>query len=389
MNHIDTDYLVIGSGTAGLAFTDTLIDESDAHVTIVDRRGKPGGHWNDAYSFVTLHQPSAFYGVNSMELGSRRKDTVGLNQGLYELASGAEISGYFDRVMNHKLLPSGRVAYHPMCNHLGDGRFESLLSGEITQVNVRRKLVDANYMGPSIPQTHTPRDVPLETVLTGLHGAQVAAEKRLGLSSRLIPCFLRHLSPESALETLRSLVPFRPWLGAVGLDSSEAGNPPSKFKAVFDEAREENFRVVAHAGEEGPAAYISEALDLLGAQRIDHGVRCVEDEALMQRLIREQIPLTVCPLSNIKLRVFSSMAQHNLGTLLQRGLMVTINSDDPAYFGGYVGDNYLAAAQALGLGCAEIEQLARNSITASFLDDARKQALLAEIDRFVAGTPAA
>ncbi|HNW64199.1 MAG TPA: NAD(P)-binding protein, partial [Piscinibacter sp.] len=157
VNHIDTDYLVIGAGTAGLAFTDTLIDESDAHVTIVDRRGKPGGHWNDAYSFVTLHQPSAFYGVNSMELGSRRKDTVGLNQGLYELASGAEISGYFDRVMNHKLLPSGRVAYHPMCNHLGDGRFESLLSGEITQVNVRRKLVDANYMGPSIPQTHTPR----------------------------------------------------------------------------------------------------------------------------------------------------------------------------------------------------------------------------------------
>ena len=239
------------------------------------------------------------------------------------------------------------------------------------------------------PQTHTRRDVPLETVMTGLHGAQVDAEKRLGISSRLIPCFLRHLSPESALETLRSLVPFRPWLGAVGLDSSEAGNPPSKFKAVFDEAREENFRVVAHAGEEGPAAYISEALDLLGAQRIDHGVRCVEDEALMQRLIREQIPLTVCPLSNIKLRVFSSMAQHNLGTLLQRGLMVTINSDDPAYFGGYVGDNYLAAAQALGLGRAEIEQLARNSITASFLDDARKQALLAEIDRFVAGTPAA
>ena len=200
---------------------------------------------------------------------------------------------------------------------------------------------------------------------------------------------MRHLSPESALETLRSLVPFRPWLGAVGLDSSEAGNPPSKFKAVFDEAREENFRVVAHAGEEGPAAYISEALDLLGAQRIDHGVRCVEDEALMQRLIREQIPLTVCPLSNIKLRVFASMAQHNLGTLLQRGLVVTINSDDPAYFGGYVGDNYLAAAQALGLGRAEIEQLARNSIRASFLDDARKQALLAEIDRFVAGTPAA
>ncbi|MEQ1684535.1 MAG: NAD(P)-binding protein [Burkholderiaceae bacterium] len=157
MNTIETDYLVIGAGAAGLAFTDTLLDESDAHVTIVDRRGKPGGHWNDAYSFVTLHQPSAFYGVNSMELGSRRKDTIGLNKGLYELASGPEISGYYDRVMNHKLLPSGRVAYHPMCNHLGDGEFESILSGERTRVRVRKKLVDATCFSPSIPSTHTPR----------------------------------------------------------------------------------------------------------------------------------------------------------------------------------------------------------------------------------------
>jgi NAD(P)-binding Rossmann-like domain len=157
LNHIDTDYLVIGSGTAGLAFTDTLIDESNAHVTIVDRHGKPGGHWNDAYSFVTLHQPSAFYGVNSMELGSRRKDTIGLNQGLYELASGPELSGYFDRVMNHKLLPSGRVAYHPMCNYLGDGEFESILSGARTRVTVRKKIVDAAYFGPAVPSTHTPR----------------------------------------------------------------------------------------------------------------------------------------------------------------------------------------------------------------------------------------
>ena len=158
MNHIETDYLVIGSGTAGLAFTDTLIDEApNAHVTLVDRHGKPGGHWNDAYGFVTLHQPSAFYGVNSMELGSRRKDTIGLNKGLYELASGPEVSGYFDRVMNHKLLPSGRVAYHPMCNYLGEGRFESLLSGQRTQVSVRKKVVDAAYLGPSVPSTHTPR----------------------------------------------------------------------------------------------------------------------------------------------------------------------------------------------------------------------------------------
>ena len=157
MKHIDTDYLVIGSGTVGLAFTDTLIDEADAHVTIVDRHGKPGGHWNDAYSFVTLHQPSAFYGVNSTELGSGRKDTIGLNKGLYELASGPELSGYFDGVMNHKLLPSGRVAYHPMCNYLGDGEFESILSGERTRVTVRKKIVDAAYFGPAVPSTHTPR----------------------------------------------------------------------------------------------------------------------------------------------------------------------------------------------------------------------------------------
>lgn len=156
MQHIETDYLVIGSGAAGLAFADTLIAETDAHVTLVDRHGKPGGHWNDAYGFVTLHQPSAFYGVNSMELGSRRIDTVGLNKGLYELASGPEICGYYDRVMNQQLLPSGRVAYHPMCNHLGEGLFECLLSGERTQVTVRKKVVDASYHSPSVPATHKP-----------------------------------------------------------------------------------------------------------------------------------------------------------------------------------------------------------------------------------------
>ncbi len=157
MKHIDTDYLVIGSGASGLAFADTLIDETDAHVTLVDRHGKPGGHWNDAYSFVTLHQPSSFYGVNSMELGSRRTDTIGPNKGLYELASGAEINGYYERVMNQKLLPSGRVSYHPMCNYVGDGQFESILSGERTQVQVRKKLVDATHFSPNVPSTHTPR----------------------------------------------------------------------------------------------------------------------------------------------------------------------------------------------------------------------------------------
>lgn len=157
MKQIETDYLVIGSGAAGLAFVDTLLDESDAHVTIVDRHGQPGGHWNDAYPFVTLHQPSAFYGVNSMALGSGRKDTHGLNQGLYELASGPEICAYYDRLLRQRLLPSGRVSYHPMSNHLGDGLFESILSGERTQVRVRRKTVDATYYSPPVPSTHTPR----------------------------------------------------------------------------------------------------------------------------------------------------------------------------------------------------------------------------------------
>jgi NAD(P)-binding Rossmann-like domain len=160
-SQIETDYLIIGSGTTGLAFADTLLDETDARIAIVDRHGKPGGHWNDAYPFVTLHQPSAFYGVNSLELGSGRTDTIGLNQGLAELASGPEVSGYFDRVMNHRLLPSGRVSYHPLCNHLGEQggeqQFESMLSGVRTRVTVRRKVVDAHHYGPSVPATQAPR----------------------------------------------------------------------------------------------------------------------------------------------------------------------------------------------------------------------------------------
>lgn len=157
MLQLDTDYLVIGSGAVGLAFADTLLAETDAHITIVDRHGKPGGHWNDAYSFVALHQPSAFYGVNSLELGTNRKDMIGVNKGLYELASGPEVSGYFDKVMHQMLLPSGRVDYHPMCNYLGDGRFISILSGLETQVAVRKKIVDASYHSPTVPATHTPK----------------------------------------------------------------------------------------------------------------------------------------------------------------------------------------------------------------------------------------
>ena len=157
MNSLETDYLIIGSGAVGLAFADTLIDQCDADVVIVDRHGKPGGHWNDAYSFVALHQPSAFYGVNSMPLGTNRKDSVGVNKGLYELASGPEVSGYFDNVMRQKLLPSGRVRYFPMSDYKGDGRFVSLLSGEETQVNVRQKTVDGTFYGTTVPSTHTPR----------------------------------------------------------------------------------------------------------------------------------------------------------------------------------------------------------------------------------------
>ena len=157
MANIDTDYLVIGAGAVGLAFADTLLAETDAHITIVDRHGKPGGHWNDAYPFVALHQPSAFYGVNSMPLGANRKDTMGVNKGCYELASGAEVSAYFDKVMTQHLLPSGRVSYHPMCDYLGDGRFVSLLSGEENQVTARKKTVDATYYGTSVPATHTPK----------------------------------------------------------------------------------------------------------------------------------------------------------------------------------------------------------------------------------------
>lgn len=170
MANAQTDYLVIGCGASGLAFADTLVHETDAHITIVDRHAKPGGHWNDAYPFVALHQPSSFYGVNSLDLGTNRKDTIGVNQGLYELASGPEVSGYFDKVMHQKLLPSGRVSYHPMCNYLGDvessdkgmgakrvGCFESILSGQQTHITVRKKIVDANYFGPKVPSTHTPK----------------------------------------------------------------------------------------------------------------------------------------------------------------------------------------------------------------------------------------
>jgi adenine deaminase len=232
------------------------------------------------------------------------------------------------------------------------------------------------------PQTHTDRGVPFEIVVTGIHRALQDGRAQLNMSSGLILCFLRHLSAQSAMQTLAEAEPFQQWILAVGLDSSEIGHPPSKFRAVYDRAAEGGLLAVAHAGEEGPPAYIWEALDLLHARRIDHGVRCAEDERLVARLVEERIPLTVCPLSNVKLRVFPSLEQHNLKHLLDRGLLVTVNSDDPAYFGGYAGDNLGAVATALELPAADLVTLARNSFIASFLPEAEKRKHLDAVDRF-------
>jgi adenosine deaminase len=229
------------------------------------------------------------------------------------------------------------------------------------------------------PQTHTERSINFATVFNGIHSALTDGESRLGITFRLIMCFLRHLSAYEAMATLEEALPFKDRIDAVGLDSSEVGHPPSKFTVVFDRARREGFLTVAHAGEEGPPEYIWEALDLLKVERIDHGVRCLEDPVLVERLAQEKIPLTVCPLSNVKLRVFDTLEQHNLKALLARGLHVTINSDDPAYFGGYIGENYRRTQQALDLDADDIRTLARNSFEASFLSDAEKERHIAAI----------
>ena len=194
-------------------------------------------------------------------------------------------------------------------------------------------------------------------------------------------CFLRHLSASDAMATLEEALPYKTRIHGVGLDSSEVGHPPSKFVEVFDRARDEGFLTVAHAGEEGPPAYIWEALDLLKVERIDHGVRCLEDPALVKRLAEEQIPLTVCPLSNLKLCVFDTLEEHNLKRLLEAGLCATINSDDPAYFGGYIGENFLRSQQALDLNADDIYTLAKNAFTASFLREAEKKRYIAELDQ--------
>jgi adenosine deaminase len=239
------------------------------------------------------------------------------------------------------------------------------------------------------PQTHTARGIPLAVVMAGLTQALDEAQAQTGITHRLILCFLRHLSAEDALQTLEQALPWRHRIAGVGLDSSEQGHPPSKFTAVFERARGLGLLAVAHAGEEGPPAYIEEALDLLHVQRIDHGVRCVEDPLLVARLARDRVPLTVCPLSNVRLRVFDTMADHNLKILLEQGLCVTVNSDDPAYFGGYLLDNFLAVATDLKLSHAQLALLARNSIEASFIESTVKQGWYAKIDALtrLAGSP--
>ncbi len=233
------------------------------------------------------------------------------------------------------------------------------------------------------PQTHTARGVPMATVIRGLRTACDRARTELGISSHLILCFLRHLSEDDALATLEAALPHREHFIGVGLDSSEVGHPPAKFERVFARCRELGLRLVAHAGEEGPPDYIWQALDLLRVERVDHGVRCLEDPALVQRLAAERIPLTVCPLSNLKLCVVADLANHPMKRLLDAGLCATVNSDDPAYFGGYLNDNFVQTVQALRLSKADVIQLARNSFEASFLCDEHRQALMEKLQQSI------
>lgn len=232
------------------------------------------------------------------------------------------------------------------------------------------------------PQTHTDRGIAFETVIKGIHDALKNAESELGITSKLIMSFLRHLPEEKAFETLKEAEPFSDWIDAVGLDSSEVGHPPSKFENVFQKAKEQGYLIVAHAGEEGPPEYVVEALSLLNVDRIDHGNRGMEDDSVVEMLIDKNIALTVCPLSNLKLKVVTDLTKHPLRKMLNRGIFATINSDDPAYFGGYLNENYISVQEALDLSKAEIITLAENSFKASFLPDKMKEELLSEIANY-------
>ncbi len=231
------------------------------------------------------------------------------------------------------------------------------------------------------PQTHTARGVAMDTVINGLHRACVDAKAQLGIDAALIMCFLRHLSEREAFETLEQALPYRDKLIGIGLDSGELGNPPEKFAKVFQRCKQLDFHLVAHAGEEGPPAYVWSALDVLHVQRIDHGVQSSKDALLMQRLAKDRIPLTVCPLSNLKLCVYPRLADHNLGTLLDAGLCAMVNSDDPAYFGGYINDNFTQTFAATGLTAQHAYQLASNSFEASFISTAQKRQYIDKVNQ--------
>ena len=233
------------------------------------------------------------------------------------------------------------------------------------------------------PQTHTARGIQFETVVRGIHRAMLDAKQKMGLTSKLIMCILRHLSAAEAMETLEMAMNFKDTITAIGLDSSELGNPPEKFAAVFNRARQWGLKTVAHAGEEGPPDYIWKALKHLHVVRIDHGITCLEDAGLVECLVNEQVPLTVCPMSNVRLKIFDHMKQHPLNKMMKLGLCVTVNSDDPAYFGGYIEENFLALQQAHGMAIDDIAKLSRNAFNASLLSLAEKEKYLNELDGFV------
>ncbi len=234
------------------------------------------------------------------------------------------------------------------------------------------------------PQTHTERGIAFDVVINGIYKALQAAEKKFGISFKLIMSYLRHLSESSAFETLAASIPYKSWISGVGLDSSELGNPPSKFQKVFEASAQEGYKLVAHAGEEGPTEYIWEALDLLHVVRIDHGNRCLEDPQLVQRLVETQMPLTLCPLSNVALKVIDQMDAHPVAQMLNKGLLVSIHSDDPAYFGGYMNENYMATAQGVNLTTHQLKQLAINAFQSSWLSGDQKAKRIAEVQRYFA-----
>ena len=233
------------------------------------------------------------------------------------------------------------------------------------------------------PQTHTERGIKFSTVVDGIHKALADAKEKLGISTRLIMCFLRDLDESAAMKTLEEALAYSDRIVAVGLDSAEIGNPPVKFREVFNRARDAGFLTVAHGGEEGPAKYVWEALELLKVSRIDHGNHCLDDDNLVEELIRRKIPLTVCPLSNLRLKVIDSMERHPLRRMMERGLLVTVNSDDAAYFGGYINENYLAVTKALNLTSEDIYRLAKNSFEASFLKESEKDKMQAKLHEYM------